>query len=423
VKGELLSQPLDALANSTGTTSLIVIHQDKVAYEKYFGGYEADSVNTSFSTVKSIVSLMIGIAIEDGFIESEEQPISDYISELSGTEFADITIQELLMMRSKIEYQQGTLLNLWFADGAKTYYSPDLRDLALNSLRVDTDYGGEFHYNNYHPLLLGIILERSTGMSVSEYFRLKIWDKVGAENNASWSLDSDQSGFEKMESGLNFKSIDFAKIGSMLINRGNWNGNAIIDEKWLNRSIVAAEPKGAVSFEPVEPARNRVVRPSMNGEAGPDRVGAGEPRLRDRPRLARSPKAEQPAEACGQQRRKGFRTDCSLERCASPVGQGWCERKVHAEADHDPVAAPLQQDSRDLLAKNYQVVRPFEDYRLRGCRRVDRFGKREAGSERQTVRRWIADAQAHQCASKEIARCRNPGAALAAFAGILGQGD
>lgn len=241
-KGQMLKQPLDVLAAGTGTTSLIVIHQDKVLYEKYYNGYTADSVNTSFSTAKSVVSLMIGMAIEDGFIQSEEQPISDFISELDGTDFADITIRELLMMRSKIAYTQGSLLSLWFADGAKTYYFPDLRKLALTSMRLNRDYRGEFHYNNYHPLLLGIILERSTGKSVSEYFQTKIWDKVGAENDASWNLDSEVSGFEKMESGLNFKSIDFAKIGSMLIHRGIWNGNVVIGEDWLNRSIITAEP-------------------------------------------------------------------------------------------------------------------------------------------------------------------------------------
>jgi CubicO group peptidase (beta-lactamase class C family) len=90
-----------------------------------------------------------------------------------------------------------------------------------------------------------MILERSTGMSVSEYFRTKIWEKVGAENNASWSLDSEKFGFEKMESGLNFRSIDFAKIGSMLLHHGKWNGQTLISEEWLDRSIIASEPMNA----------------------------------------------------------------------------------------------------------------------------------------------------------------------------------
>lgn len=139
-------------------------------------------------------------------------------------------------MRSKIAYNEGIA---WFTDDALTYWYPDLRDLALHRMRVDKNYAGKFHYNNYHPLLEGILLERATGMHVADYFRKKIWDKIGAENDASWSLDSDETGFEKMESGLNFLSIDFAKIGSMLLHRGNWNGEQVIGEAWLDQSLYA----------------------------------------------------------------------------------------------------------------------------------------------------------------------------------------
>ncbi len=238
-KGQLREAPLDSLASMADTTSLIVIHKDEVVYEAYFNGSYLGSVNTSFSTVKSIVSLLIGMAIDDGFIKSETQPISDFIPEFNGTAFADITIKDLLMMRSKISYWEG---GLWFGDDAKTYYYPDLRELALRHMLADPKYGGSFLYNNYHPLLLGIILERSTGVSVSEYLRQKIWDKIGAQYDASWSLDSEKSGFEKMESGLNFRSIDFAKIGSMLLHRGKWNGQTFVSETWLDRSIIAPEP-------------------------------------------------------------------------------------------------------------------------------------------------------------------------------------
>lgn len=99
-----------------------------------------------------------------------------------------------------------------------------------------------FFYNNYHPLLLGIILERTTGMHMADYFQKKIWEKIGAEYDASWSLDSEASGFEKMESGLNFRSIDYAKIGSMLLHGGKWNGNILVSEDWLRRSTIAIKP-------------------------------------------------------------------------------------------------------------------------------------------------------------------------------------
>lgn len=237
--GEQRTRPLEQLLEENGTTSCLVIKDDVLVYEAYFNGYARDSIETSFSSVKSLDSLLIGLAIEDGAIQSVQDRISDYIPELSGTPFEGITIEQLLLMRSPIDYREGLA---WFSDDAKTYYAPDLRDLALNQMRIDPSCTGQFHYNNYHPLLLGIILERATGMHVADYFRWKIWSRIGAEFDASWSLDSDESGFEKMESGLNFRSIDYAKIGSMLLHDGAWNGEQIVPAQWLKQSVIAPEP-------------------------------------------------------------------------------------------------------------------------------------------------------------------------------------
>jgi CubicO group peptidase (beta-lactamase class C family) len=237
--GKQAAGTLGALLAKNGSTSCVVVKGGKVVYEQYFNGYDRESVETSFSSVKSMDSLMIGMAIEDGFIQSVRQPISDFLPELKGTDFQDITLENLLMMRSKIRYEEGFA---WFTDDGKTYYMPDLRALALHGMQVDPNYSGKFHYNNYHPLLLGLILERATKMHVADYFREKIWDKVGAEYDAGWSLDSEASGFEKMESGLNFRSIDYAKIGCMLLNGGAWNGNRVIGKEWLDQSIIAPEP-------------------------------------------------------------------------------------------------------------------------------------------------------------------------------------
>ena len=240
--GEKKTAALDALLEENGTTAFVIIHKDRIVYESYFNGHDSQSVETSFSSVKSLDSLMVGMAIEDGFIKGVEEPISTYIPEFVGTDFEDITIENLLMMRSKIRYVEGLA---WFTDDAKTYYMPDLRDLALNHLKLDADYQGQFHYNNYHPLLLGIIIERATKMPVAEYFQKKIWDAVGAEHDASWSLDSDIGGFEKMESGLNFRAVDYAKIGSMLLHGGVWNGKTVVGKAWIDRSTIAPEPLSA----------------------------------------------------------------------------------------------------------------------------------------------------------------------------------
>lgn len=230
---------LSEFVKSTATTSFLIVKDDEIVYEQYANGYDETSVNTSFSMAKSVVSLLIGKAIENGEIQSVTQPISDYIQEFKDLEIGKTAIEDLLLMRSKIVYNEENFL--WFGDDSLTYWHPDLRKLALAHTNLTDEYNGKFHYNNYHPLLLGIILERSTGMSVSEYFEREIWQKIGAEHPASWSLDS-ENGFEKMESGINFRAVDFIKIGSMILHEGFWNGTQIVDSAWLKSSTLCEFP-------------------------------------------------------------------------------------------------------------------------------------------------------------------------------------
>lgn len=226
---------LQAFVDDSETTGFLIVKDGVMVYEQYANGYGVNSVNTSFSMAKSVVSLLIGSAIEEGFIKSVEQPISDFIYEFKDKQIGETTVEQLLLMRSDIVYDEDKFL--WFGDDSLTYWHTDLRKLALEHTALTEDYAGKFHYNNYHPLLLGIILERCTSMSVSEYFEKVIWRNIGAEYDASWSLDSDKSAFEKMESGINFCAKDFIKIGSMLLNGGKWNGKSVISESWINNSV------------------------------------------------------------------------------------------------------------------------------------------------------------------------------------------
>lgn len=239
-------EALDTLLEQTGTTAFVIISNDKVIYEKYFNGYQRDSINTSFSAAKSFVSLLVGMAIDDGYIESVNEPITNYITELAGTNYDRITIEDLLRMRSSISYKEGYL---WFGDDAKTYYMPDLRLLAIKNTKLTNSDGGSFHYNNYHPLLLGIILERSTGEAVATYMENKLWRKIGTEFEASWSLDSEKSSFEKMESGINARAIDFAKVGWLLLNNGVWGEEQIISKEWLQLSMFPSVPLTDKEYE------------------------------------------------------------------------------------------------------------------------------------------------------------------------------
>lgn len=220
----------DAFLTKNRTQAFIVIQDDAILYEKYFNGSSRDSIVTSFSTAKSFASTLIGIAISEGYIHSVDDPITDYLPELAERDpaFANITIRNLLMMSSGIKYVEFPYVN---GDDAKTYYYPDLRQLALDDTEIAGLPGEAFHYNNYHPLLLGMILERATGTSVASYLQEKIWKPIGMEYPGSWSLD--ENGFEKMESGINGRAIDFAKFGRLFLHNGEWNGVQVVPAEWV----------------------------------------------------------------------------------------------------------------------------------------------------------------------------------------------
>jgi CubicO group peptidase (beta-lactamase class C family) len=227
---------LDVFLSDTGTQAFLVIRYDKVIYERYFNGYQRDSVVTSFSVAKSFDSALVGIAIQEGYIKSVADPITDYIPELTERDprFNKIQIRHLLMMASGLRYDSGRPIS--FGDDNLTYEFNDLRHLALTETQVVEEPGITFLYNNYNPLLLGMILERATGRSVTAYLQEKIWIPLGMEYGGSWSLDSDKTGFEKMESGINARAIDFAKFGRLYLNGGIWNGTQIVPSEWVVES-------------------------------------------------------------------------------------------------------------------------------------------------------------------------------------------
>jgi CubicO group peptidase (beta-lactamase class C family) len=225
---------LDGFLRATDTLAFVVVHDDRLVYERYFQGSDRSSLQTSFSVAKSFVSTLVGIAIDEGAIGSVSDPVTDYVPELADRDprFERITLHDLLTMSSGIRYQEHSLPVPW-GDDINTYYGTDLRDLAVNATEIERPPGQAWLYNNYNPLLLGLVLERATGMSVSAYMSTRLWRPLGAEFDASWSLDSEASGFEKMESGLNAAPIDYARFGELFLHDGEWNDTRIVPEDWV----------------------------------------------------------------------------------------------------------------------------------------------------------------------------------------------
>lgn len=253
VDGETMQQDLDELIASTETTSLIVIRDDKILYEGYANGYSRDSIVTSFSTAKSVTSALVGIAIDEGYIDSVDDPVIRYLPETGGRGYDEMTIRDLLLMSSGIRFvpqdAKSAIGEMWiFHDEALSYYYPDMRKMALELPASEEPVGEVFNYNQYHPLLLGLILERTTGRPVTTYMEEKIWKPLGMEFPASWSLDSEGHGFEKMESGLNGRAIDFARFGVLFLNEGRWNDRQIVSSDWVREST-APDPDDTRPFK------------------------------------------------------------------------------------------------------------------------------------------------------------------------------
>jgi len=220
---------------ATDTLAFVVVHDDRLVYERYFEGSDRRDRQTSFSVAKSFVSTLVGIAIEEGLIGSVDDPVTEYVPELAERDprFERITLGHLMTMSSGMRYEEQSIPVLPWGDDIETYYGVDLRESALESTEIVGTPGLQFIYNNYNPLLLGLVLERATRMTVSEYMATRLWQPLGAEADATWSLDSESSGFEKMESGLNATPIDFARFGQLYLHEGRWNDTRIVSEDWV----------------------------------------------------------------------------------------------------------------------------------------------------------------------------------------------
>jgi len=116
-------------------------------------------------------------------------------------------------------------------DNGTIYFHPDLRKVALGRTEIIEKPGEYFLYNNYNPLLIGLILERVTKKTISEYLQEKLWEPLGMEFPGSWSTDSEKSGFEKMVFGVNARATDFAKFARLFIKAGHWDHKQIVLSK------------------------------------------------------------------------------------------------------------------------------------------------------------------------------------------------
>lgn len=225
----------------TMTMGLLIIHKDTIVFEKYYNGLQPETTHISWSVAKSFVSGMIGIALDEGHIESIQDPITKYLPQLKESGYNNVKIKDLLQMSSGVGFNED------YADfnsdinrfGRYFALGQSFEDFAL-TLKNARPPGSYNHYVSIDTQVLGMLLKKTTGKTITQYMKEKIWDPIGMEHDAQWIIDGDN--MEMALGGLNATLRDYAKFGLLYLHEGNWFGKQIVPQQWVKQSIEINEP-------------------------------------------------------------------------------------------------------------------------------------------------------------------------------------
>ena len=214
------------------TAAFLIIKNDSICYEKYYDGFSDTSHTNSWSMAKSVVSLLIGVAIKEGKIKSVDEKVSDFIPSYNKGFDTLLAIKDLLTMSSGIDFGENYANP--FGYPAKALYGNNLLWLTLKHHCVIKP-GTKFFYQSGNTVLLGEIVRKATGETMSEYASEKLWKPLGAERQAFWSLDH-KNGIEKGFCCFYSNARDFARFGKLMLDSGKWNGEQIIPKQYFIES-------------------------------------------------------------------------------------------------------------------------------------------------------------------------------------------
>ncbi|MCO5234326.1 MAG: beta-lactamase family protein [Chitinophagales bacterium] len=219
------------------TVAYLVIQNDSILFEEYWKGYSDTSHSGSFSMAKSVVSMLMGIAIEEGKVKSINDYLSDYVPEFKRPGTDTIQIKDLLTMSGGFDWTES-YINI-FGKTADIYYGDNVKNV-IGKLNAKYSPGKTFYYSSAETQMLGWAIENAYQQTIPELFSEKIWSKIGAENDAYWSLDK-KEGTAKVFCCLNSNARDFARLGKLVLNSGQWNGQQIVPSSYIQEATTAAK--------------------------------------------------------------------------------------------------------------------------------------------------------------------------------------
>lgn len=258
--GSSADEPFEAFLARTGSTSLLVLDRDRLAFEAYANGAGRGSPLTSMSMAKSVLGLMAVAAVADGLIPNLDAPAESLLPEVPGLRGSGVSLRHLLRMASGLAYESAWPLHrltwpLLFDGFRVAYFTPDIRRYIATARPGRHPPGARFDYDDRGAQLVGWALTRAYGCPLADAFGARLWRRIGAAYPASWNLDQ-VGGLEKMESGLNAAALDWLKLGRLVLHAGRWRDNNAAEQVVLPASLVtqaitaAGQPPDPLDFYP-----------------------------------------------------------------------------------------------------------------------------------------------------------------------------
>ncbi|MFN5642562.1 MAG: serine hydrolase domain-containing protein [Sphingobacteriales bacterium] len=234
-KKEIPKALLDSI-DKNNTHAFLVIQNGKLLYERYWDGYDTARLSGSFSAAKSIISLLIGIALDEGKIKSLEEPAGNYLPHFKTNGLDKVRIKDLLTMSSGTNYKESD--KGYFSLNASAYYGDDI-EYMIAQLKQKEDPGIHWEYRSGDTQVLGLIVEKVFGQSITELVSERFAEPMGTEATGLWLLDGNKN-HEKSFCCYNAIARDYARFGQLLLNKGKWNDKQIISSAYVKEATSPA---------------------------------------------------------------------------------------------------------------------------------------------------------------------------------------
>ncbi|MEM1438695.1 MAG: serine hydrolase [Pseudomonadota bacterium] len=236
--GEVM-MTVDAYFKQKSVAGLLVIKDGKILYERYGLGNDADSKWISYSVAKSVVSMLIGAAIQDGYIKSVDESVTNYLPRLKGSAYDGASIANILQMASGIAWNED------YADPNSDIATASWETVALYDFLAEkprlAEPGATFNYNTAETNLAGTLLRSAIGNNLSTYLSEKIWRPFGMESDATWNL-TEPGGGEFGGCCINATLRDYGRIGLFALANGRLaDGTEILPAGWMDASTLPSD--------------------------------------------------------------------------------------------------------------------------------------------------------------------------------------